>query len=288
MAAQPVVVIVGQTASGKTDLAIDIAKNNNGAIIAADSRTVYKSMDIGTAKPTKHQQSIVPHYLIDVADPNQRFTVAQFKKMANQAINDVQSRGKLPIMVGGTGLYIDAVLYDFKFRTPENPKLRSELQVLSVNELQAKIIATGLIMPSNHQNPRHLMRTLETNGEIGQRSNLRANTLVIGLAVPIEQIKQQIIGRVDKMISQSLETEAKNVASKYGWDAPALDAIGYREFRPSTGIHQDIEQIKQQIIRDSNAYAKRQRTWFRRNSDIVWCDSAEQAKTTINQWLNKN
>lgn len=145
MVSRPLIVIVGPTASGKTTLAIELARRLDGEIICADSRTVYKGMDIGTAKPTEEEQLFVPHHLLDVVDPGERFTVADFKRLANEAIIDIIGRGKVPIMVGGSGLYIDAVLFDYKFAPVGTPR--------------------------DNQNPRHLSKSILVSKE-----KLRRNT----------------------------------------------------------------------------------------------------------------
>lgn len=154
------IVIVGPTASGKSSLAMRVAKTYGGEIIAADSRTVYKGMDIGTAKPSQSDQTKVPHWGLNLVSPGQRFTAHQFQKYANSKIKDIQKRGKLPILVGGTGLYMDAVLFGFGFLPDADPGNREKLEVLSVSQLQKIIENKGYIMPVNSQNKRHLIRAI--------------------------------------------------------------------------------------------------------------------------------
>ncbi len=166
MAATPsrpkLLVIVGPTASGKSELALNIAKKYNGEIIAADSRTVYRDMNIGTAKPSLDDQKALLHWGLDLVNPGQRFTAADFKQYAEAKIVDIQKRGKLPLLVGGTGLYIDSVLFDFGFLADFDPKLRKELEQLSVQDLQKIIKQRGYTMPTNYQNKRYLIRVIET------------------------------------------------------------------------------------------------------------------------------
>ena len=169
----PLIVITGPTASGKSALAMDIAKKYGGEIICADSRTVYKGMDIGTAKPTEQDQREVPHHLLDVVEPNQPFSAAEFKERANQAICDISARGKLPMLVGGTGLYIDAVLFDYHFGLPADPNRRSDLQAMSVEQLQHVCLEQGIHLPINVRNKRHLVRAIEIGGVIQQPKKLR-------------------------------------------------------------------------------------------------------------------
>ena len=243
MATDKLIVIVGTTASGKSAAAMQIAQERNGEIICADSRTVYKGMNIGTAKPSAEDQAKVPHHLLDVVEPNQPFTAAQFQKLANAAIADIQKRGKLPVMVGGTGLYIDSVLYNYDFK-PANPELRDE------------------------QNPRHLKAS-----DKPPRQELRPNTLVLGLDCPTDVLKERIKARVDQMIDQGLEAEVEALAAQYGWEAEAMKGIGYREWQAyfaGPRNSEDLIKTKELIAKNTWQYARRQRTWFRRNPHIHW------------------
>jgi tRNA dimethylallyltransferase len=269
--------IVGETASGKTGLALAIAERWNGEIICADSRTVYQGMDIGTAKPTAEEQARVPHHALDVVEPGQAFTAADFQRLANQAIADIQARGKLPIVVGGTGLYVDALLYDFQFRSAADPALRHELEGWSVPELQARIREQNLPMPQNEHNPRHLIRVLETGGQVGKRSPLRPNTLLLGLRPPRDVLEQRIAARVDAMVAAGFIEEVQRLADTYGWDTEALQAPGYKAFRDYLQGRATLEEARAQFIRNDLALAKRQRTWFKRNPDIQWYESPDEA-----------
>lgn len=283
----PLVAVVGQTATGKSALAMILAQKFGGEIIAADSRTVYRGMDIGTAKPTPEEQKIVKHHLIDVVDSSTYFSVADFKRLANAAIADVTSRGKLPILVGGTGLYADAVLYNFQFRAPANPAKRRELEALDVAELQARLLAEGIPLPANAQNPRHLIRALETGGASATREPLRPNTLLIGLQVDQEALRERINKRVDAMVEAGLVDEVRRLAGRYGWDVPALQAPAYKAFRPYIEGSTTLEDAKQQFVQYDWQYARRQKTWFKRNKDIVWICKSEDAIDLVTTFLNK-
>jgi tRNA dimethylallyltransferase len=282
----PLLVIVGQTASGKSALAMDIAKNHNGAIICADSRTIYKGMDIGTAKPTVEDRSIVQHYGLDIASLNDRFTASDFKGYANTAIAEVWGNGKLPIVVGGTGLYIDSLLYDFGFRTIETDQKRQQLEQQSVVQLQEQIRQKDLPMPQNIQNLRHLIRVIESEGEVATRSNLRANTYVVGLRIEKAVLESRIERRVTEMFAAGLLAEAKVLYEEFGLHSEALSGIGYREFLPFFNSEQTIEQVQRQIIVDTRRYAKRQMTWFKRNGDINWFDTLAAAEAAAVEWIN--
>jgi tRNA dimethylallyltransferase len=284
----PLVVIVGQTASGKSVLAMDLARRFNGEIIAADSRTVYRGMDIGTAKPTLEDRAAVPHHLIDVVDPDESFNVADFQRMASAAIDDIARRGKLPILVGGTGLYVDAVIYDFGLRKPADPELRKELERLSVEELQDRLIEQGLPLPTNERNPRHLIRAIETGGEAAMRSSLRPQTLVIGLQIDPEMLRAKITHRVDAMVDAGLVEEVRMLGGRYRWDASALQAPAYKAFRPYIEGKITLEEAKRQFVKYDWQYARRQKTWFKRNKDIVWVDNrVEKIEDLITSFLSK-
>lgn len=283
----PLVVILGQTASGKSALAIRLAGMFNGEIIAADSRTIYKGMDIGTAKPDAVDRQIIRHHLLDIVRPDEPFTVAEFQARANAAISDITIRGKLPFLVGGSGLYIDAVIYGFSFRTPGEESQRKELQTLNVSELQGLLEEEGIDLPENKDNPRHLIRALETRGELPTRSPLRPHTLVIGLMKDRDELQARISDRVDEMISNGFVDEVKHLSEQYGWDAPALQAPGYKAFRMYLAGQATLESAKQQFIQYDLQYAKRQKTWFKRNKDIIWISNAEEAVDLVTTFLNK-
>jgi tRNA dimethylallyltransferase len=167
------VAIVGPTASGKSGLAMETARRFYGEIIAADSRTIYKGMDIGTAKPSKADQAEIPHWGLDLVEPGQGFSAQKFKVYANQKITDINLRGKLAILVGGTGLYMDSVLYDFQFGPAADAEQRSALERLNVEQLQIIIEQKGLARPENIKNKRHLIRTIERRGQAGTKRALR-------------------------------------------------------------------------------------------------------------------
>ena len=232
----PLVVIVGETASGKSGLALAAAERFKGELICADSRTVYKGMDVGTAKPTAEEQSKVPHHLLDVVEPNERFSAARFQELANQAISDIAGRHNLPVMVGGTGLYVDAVILNYDF---------------------------------DHQT----------------KSELRPNTLVIGLKLPRAELRCRIEARVEQMFYRGLRKEVDELVNQYGWDHWSLTGIGYREFADYQSGAKSMSQIKRAIVTNTLEFAKRQRTWFKRHPFIEWFEDPELALTRIDDWL---
>jgi tRNA dimethylallyltransferase len=290
-----IVVIVGETASGKSGLAMELAKRFDGELICADSWTVYKDFDIGTAKPTAQERAVVRHHLLDVADPRQGFSAVKFQQLAQEAIQDIQSRGKLPIIVGGTGLYVDSVLFDYKFLPAPEPGLRDALSALTLNELLQRAHETGLDTTAvDTRNKRRLIRLIENNGSQPTKSALRDNTLVLGIAVDREHLRQRVEQRVDAMLAAGLEAEVQLLAEHYGWEAEPMKGIGYREWRPYfepvPALKQDIGQTRERIIAATMGLAKRQRTWFKRNDRIQWlqqpntvADSVELVTTFINE-----
>lgn len=250
------VVIVGETASGKSNLAMRLAKKLNGEIICADSRTIYKGMDIGTAKPSKIDQKRIKHHLLDIILPDVSFTAAEFKYKAEKAIADILSRGKTPIMVGGTGLYVDAVIFRYTFSSPGAER--------------------------DEQNPRHLKKT-----EPRSEPELIPGAYLFGTKVDKEDLKLRIKYRVEEMIHNGLETEVKNLKTTYGWEAPGLNAIGYKEWKNYFEGTQSLQETRDLIIKHSTEYAKRQRTWFKRNKRIQWSDDPNKIVDFATTELNK-
>lgn len=252
----PLVVIVGETASGKSALALKLAEYFNGEIICADSRTIYKGLDIGTAKPSAEGRLRIPHHLLDVVEPGEHFSAGEFKRLAATAIEDISSRGKLPIMAGGTGLYVDALLYDFSFAP--------------VNASRDPV------------NPRHLSREVAKS-----RHPLRARTLVLGLSVDREALRRRIFDRVEAMVSNGLIAEVQVLGRRYGWDAPAAKAPAYKSLQPYVKGQVGFEEAKALFVRYDMDLAKKQRTWFKRNKDIHWISELDEAVDLITTFLSK-
>lgn len=271
MAAAKLIVVVGETASGKSALALRLARQFNGEIICADSWTVRREVNIGTAKPSAEEQALVPHHLLDVVDPCEDFTAAVFKQLANEAIEDIYNRGKLPILVGGTGLYVDGVIYDFGFLPSGDRTAREELNKLTNGELLNKIAGMDLD-PGNVdiRNKRRLVRLIETNGALPSRGRLRGNTLIVGLKTEREALEKRIMKRVDRMLADGLEDEVRGLAERYGWDCEALKGVGYAQWQGYFAGSQTLPETKQKIIKATLDLAKRQRTWFKRNKSIHW------------------
>ena len=278
-------VIVGETASGKSALAFRIAKDYRGEIISADSWAVYKGFDVGTGKPTITQQKAVKHYLIDVREATDGFNAPMFKDMAEKAIDNIQKRSKLPILAGGTGLYIDSVLYDFGF-LPDSGE-RQRLNSLELAELidlakARQIDLTGI----DTRNKRRVIRAIEAGGQKPTKSELKAGTLIVGLKLGNEELHQRLEQRVDEMLAAGLESEVKGLSGRFGWEIEPMKGIGYREWRAYFEGRQNLEQSRQRIISSTMNLAKRQRTWFKRNKDIQWFSSAAAAYGHVRGILN--
>ena len=268
--------IVGPTASGKTGLAIAIAQQLPAEIIAADSRTVYKGLDIGTAKPTVEEQQGIPHHGLDLVGPGDSFSVGDFKSYADATIRGIRARDKLPILTGGTGLYVDAVLYDFSL-APPNQALRAELEGLGIIELQKRIEAAGLPMPDNKQNRRHLVRTLERGTAEIARKELSPGTIIIGLNPDREVLRQRITERAHAMLEAGVLDEVAWGLGHYGLDSEAMTGGVYRIYRDVIWGKLTTEQAVNLFVTSDMQLAKRQIAWFKRNQDITWFDSAETA-----------
>lgn len=270
----PLLAIVGETASGKTSVAIDIAKKVNGEILCADSRTVYKQMDIGTAKPTIAEQDGVPHHLLNIIEPNDDFSVAQFQSLAQKCIRDVQGRGKVPIIVGGSGLYVDVVLYNFHFPKPGGRYTREILEQMNDVELTTLLEEESLDGGTlNTKNRRHVINALLRLGATGSRDNLPPNAMILGIKLDRAVLLNRIEKRVEKMFDDGVIDEVANIADQYGWDHESMSGIGYRLAHQHIEGTATINEVKEAFVRRDMSLAKRQRTWFKRNPDIVWCES---------------
>lgn len=282
-----VVAIVGPTATGKTKLAIEIAKKIKAEIINADSMQVYQGMNIGTAKPSKAERENIPYHLIDVVDKKQNFNLADYVKLAHGKINEVYRLGKLPMLVGGTGLYIDAVLKNFKLDVlPENKGVRDLLekkyeqygQEYLFNEL--KDLDFKAAEKIAHNNVKRIIRALEINYLKGknldecyletQSTDEPYNPIIFGLNYKNRDVLYKNINeRVDEMITKGLVEEVESLL-KEGLSKTAGQAIGYKEFQNYFFCNDSLENVVNNIKQSTRKYAKRQITWFKKNKEIIW------------------
>jgi len=295
LTANKLVVIVGPTASGKTALAESLASVFAGEIVNADSRQMYKELTLGTAKPD-YATSFVPYHLFDIVGPDQEFSVAEYKKLALVAIDAITKRGKLPFLVGGSGLYIQAVVDNLDLpQVPAQKELRAMLEQKSEEELldmlkERDLTASQMI---DSQNKRRLVRALEvimTTGKPFSEQLTRGpklfDTLQITLNIPREQLFQNIEERAQKMIDQELEQEVKMLVKTYGWNNLLSSTIGYKEWQGFFEGEKTLGQVKEEIIQNTKALVKKQYTWFLKQKRIHWVKNREEAQELIEKFLH--
>lgn len=275
------VFIVGQTASGKSSLGMRVARDFQGEIVAVDSRTVYRGLDIGTAKPSRQDQLDVPHHMVDVASYSAGFNVSDFKQLAEAAIDDIYSRGRLPVMVGGSGLYMNALLYDYSFAGVGDDSLRRTLEARSIQELQAMIRDRGLDMPENSANKRYLVRCLEISGTTATSSKLPEGTLLVGLMHDKAKLEERIRLRLAEMLDQGLVDEVRLALDTYPDGSEALKGNIYRALKPHIMAGADLDSCLEEFVRLDLRLAKKQISWFKRDDNIEWFTDADAAYSYI-------
>lgn len=284
-----ILVIVGPTASGKTRMAVELAQRHNGEVISADSMQIYRTMDIGTAKPTQEEMGGIPHHMIDVADPEEDFSVARYVEMAARCVDDVLERGKLPIVAGGTGLYIDSLLSGRTF-APFSPDsaLRGELerelaekggQAMLEELAQVDPEAAQRLHPNDHKRIIRALEVYRSTGKTITQHNRetqaippRYDALTIGLAFQDRQAMwRRIDQRVDEMVAAGLEDEVRRLlTSGISPKCTAMQAIGYKEFTQALSGEMTWKEAAEVVKLRSRQYAKRQLTWFGRNPNTRW------------------
>lgn len=272
----PLVVVVGPTASGKTALAIEVAKRFGGEIICADSRTIYKGMNIGTAKPTMDERGAVPHWGLDLVEPGDRFTVADFKDYALRKIREIRSRGHVPFLVGGSGLYVDAILFDYQFGAPGSEEERKKLEKLSIEQLHEYCIENNIQLPENSQNKRYVMRAIEQkNINTKRRDEPLENTIVVGIATNRDTLRARIAARAEQLFENGVVEEATLLGKKYGWESEAMTGNIYPLVHAYSRGDISYEEMKERFTTLDWQLAKRQLTWLRRNPFIYWGEIKE-------------
>ena len=234
------IIILGPTGSGKTGISIKIAKEIDGEIISADSRAIYKDMDIGTAKPTKEEMDGIPHYGLDLVKPGERFTVADWKAYTKEKIKDIKARGKVPIIAGGTGLYIDALIYDYHFKGPTGAK---------IGDFEQK--------------------------SCSDRTEAKGDYLLIGIKWETEALRVRLRKRIDQMFCPALYKETEALVKEYGWGSGAMKSNIYEYVWKYLSHELTLDEAKEQSFYRDWHLAKRQMTWFKRNKQIIWLDLEE-------------
>jgi tRNA dimethylallyltransferase len=298
-----VIVIAGPTASGKTGLSIELAKTINGEIISADSMQIYKYMNIGTAKPSPFEMQNIRHYLIDEITPNEKFSVAQFQSLALKYIDKVIEKNKIPVVVGGTGLYINSLIYNIQFmEIGTNWELRKELQTKAHkmgsefmhNEL--KKIDSKAAKRIHINDIKRIIRAIEvyklTNKNISYHQKMsrskppKHNFIVFGLKIDRQKLYDRINNRVDKMMDMGLVNEVEELV-KLGYDkcSVAMQGLGYKEILWYLKGRATLNEVVCLLKRDTRRYAKRQLTWFNRIDDIIWLDIEKGYSESIDKIL---
>ena len=291
----PLIVIVGPTASGKSELGVRLAKRFNGEVISADSRQVYKGLDIGSGKITKKEMMGIPHHLLDVASPKRTFTVVQYQKRTFQAIALVLRRNKIPILVGGTPFYIYSVIdgYNFPMAKP-NPKLRKQLEKLSVPQLFSKLqkLDPQRATSIEKDNPRRLVRALEivlsTKKPVPQlkRAPLPYPVLFLGIKRKPEELKRRISSRLKKRLRHGMGAEVKNLhASGVSWKRLGEFGLEYRYVAQYLQKNISKQEMIDSIQKESEDLARRQMTWFKKDPRIHWIQAQKEAENLLRSFL---
>lgn len=299
MQKERVIVICGATASGKTALSIELAKKINGEIISCDSMQIYKDMDIGTAKPTKEEMEGIKHYLIDFVSPDKRYSVADYKKDAKKAIKEILEKGKTPIVVGGTGLYVDSLIYEIEYPNIEfneeyRKKLEKEVEEKGLEELykRAKEIDPEAIEKISPNDQKRILRILEIYNATGKnkteqekesrKKEVEYDYKVYALDWDREKLYERINKRVDIMLEQGLIEEVKTVYNKYEKFPTAMQGLGYKEVVEYLEGKITKEEMIEKIKQETRRYAKRQLTWFRKNKQTIWLKAEDGIQNSIN------
>ncbi|MDN5307206.1 MAG: tRNA dimethylallyltransferase [Eubacteriaceae bacterium] len=301
-----VIVILGPTASGKTGLGVEVAKKIGGEIISADSMQIYKFMNIGTAKVTEKEMDGIPHHLIDFVFPNEAFSVAEFKDLATAKIGEILKRHKIPMIVGGTGLYINSLTLPWSFEEKAGDeevrwRLMAEAEVMGREHLYEHLldidpVSAQKIHPNNVNRVIRALEIFEVTGkpksyldEQSQQQELNYNYFLIGLDWPREILYERINERVDLMIENGLIEEGEMLLDRgYNWDMGAMKAIGYKELRPYFEKRASLEEVVEILKRDTRHFAKRQMTWFRKDDRIHWLkmDSAKPTEELVTECID--
>jgi tRNA dimethylallyltransferase len=288
---QKLAVLIGPTAVGKTKLSIQLAKELNAEIISGDSMQIYREMDIGTAKITQEEMEGVPHHLIDIKNPDESFSTAEFQQLVRGKIDEIAGRGRLPMIVGGTGLYIQSVIYDYEFADKESDssvrdRLEREAEENGIEALYERLkqidpAGAGKIHMNNKRRVIRALEVYETTGKpfgehiASQEHKLLYDVALVGLTMEREQLYTRINKRVDIMVEQGLVEEVKRLYEQGIRHAQSIQAIGYKEMYQYLEQHLTLEEAVEQLKQNSRRYAKRQLTWFRNKMTVQWFDLSD-------------
>ncbi len=305
MSKPKVIVIGGPTASGKTSLSIELAKKINGEIISSDSMQIYKDMTIGTAKPTVEEMDGIPHHLLDFVSPDERYSVADFKRDAESAIEEILSKKKNPIVVGGTGLYIDSLVYGIEYPDIElddeyRKKLMQEADtgegLINLYNKAKKIDPEAIqkISPNDKKRITRILEVYNATGKtktelekISRMNGVKYDYKVFAINMDREKLYDRINLRVDIMLEQGLIDEVENLVKKYSNFPTAMQGLGYKEVVEFLNKEISKEEMIDKIKQESRRYAKRQLTWFRKNKEIIWLDGLADRQKNIDLIINE-
>ena len=293
-----VIVIGGPTASGKSNLAVELAKKINGEIISADSMQIYKDMNIGTAKITEKEMQGIPHYMLDIVSPEKRYSVSEYKKEAEKAIEEILKKGKVPIIVGGTGLYIESLIYGIEFQEEEfDEKYRQELNNIAETEgleklyQEAKKIDPKAMEKISKNDRKRILRVLEiyhktgktkTEQEIESRKKeVKYNYKIFAINFDREKLYSRIEQRIDQMIEDGLIQEVENIKKKYNKFPTAMQGLGYKEVVEYLEHKITKEEMLEKLKKETRHYAKRQITWFRKYKEITWLEGENDINVNL-------
>ena len=268
-----VIVIAGPTASGKSEIALRLAKDINGVIINGDSRQIYKELRIGTSRPIESEFENIAHHLYGHISVKEKYNIYKYQKEVKEILENLP-QGKIPIIVGGTGLYIDSVIYNYTLQEEDASPQREELENKSIKELQSLIDSTVLkqLNESDIVNPVRLRRIIE-KGNLGKQRGEKMECLYFVMNVDKRRLEKNITKRVDQMFDDGLLEENIYLKDNDLVNSTVSKIIGYKEFEGYFDGTKTLEDVKSEIIKNTKKYAKRQKTWFKRNKDAVWADN---------------
>jgi tRNA dimethylallyltransferase len=281
LSAPALIVICGATATGKTGLAIKLAQHLNSVILSADSRQVYREMDIATAKPTAAEQSVVPHYFVNTHEPSDMLTVAEYQTDAQNSIRSFHQKGISPLLVGGTGLYIKSIVRGMKIpRVAPQPLLRQQLEAIDQSILHAMLRQVDPDTKIHGNDRNRTLRALEVFYVTGrsitsQQGEAPPSYRIIQIGLDCPSLEQRIRQRARQMIEMGWEQEVRDLINKYGWELPNLDTLGYAEMRQYLKGEISLAEAIELTILHTRQFAKRQRTWFRGIPEIIWLNSED-------------
>ena len=295
-------ILGGPTAVGKTEISVALAQQIGAEIISADSRQVYRELDIGTAKPTEAQRSAVPHHLTDFLDPRERYSAERFARDALAIATELTSRGKRALVVGGTGFYLEALMYELSAIPAVDPdieaRLEREVGTLGIAALQARLAevdpeTASRLKPNDRQRTLRALAVYESSGRLlshFHRASPRRERVHVRRYVVLTRPRAEVYARIDRRVEAMLEAglldEVRALADRYGWEAEGLNALGYRQFREHLAGNTPLAGAVELLKRDTRRYAKRQLTWFRRVSEAMWFDlGAEGAEASISRHI---